>query len=293
MNTKLITHKQSLKYILIAFGLTVGLMFLQFTAAYYANSLALFADSSHLLIHNSSLLIALVSSFFSFKMAQKNSSEKAEIIDIVGGIINGCIFLSLAIVIFATGFERLENHHAGGVNVNPIIMAVSSFFAFCVHCLAAYVLSKGKKHSFNIHAIFLHTFFDCFSTLLTFCASIAILFTGIEHIDSIVSMVIAFFVTYSGTRLLRKCFKKVIYIRKSKLLVKNIDKALYESNCHIVDIHEQSINIDGKQKTYSAHIVLENICIKDKHCDNCLEEINKLLSEKFDINDTIIQLEYS
>jgi len=290
MNKKIITHKQSLKYISIAFCLTALLMVGQFIAAYFANSLALFADGSHLLVHNSSLLIALISSIVSFNLAKKKS-DNAEVIDIMGGMINGAIFLSIAIIICFKGFERLDIE--GGVNINPIIMAISSFIAFLVHCLSAYILSKGRKHSFNIHAIFLHTFFDCISTVLTFSASVVIFFTGFQKIDSLVSFIIASLVAFSGLRLLKKCIKKSLNIRKSKLLIKKIDTTLSKEISHITDIHEQEVSFANGDISYSAHIVLDRCCVSTEHDDQCLVKIQSILSKNFDINDTMIQLEYN
>lgn len=289
MSTSITTHQQSLKYISIAFGLTVALMCAEFIAAYYANSLALFADSTHLLVHNSSLLVALISSIVSFRLASKKSNN-AEVIDIIGGMINCSIFLSIAFIIFFKGFERLD-HHESMLNINPIIMAISSLVAFCVHCLSAYVLSKGRKHSFNIHAIFLHTFFDCISTILTFIASIIIFFTSYTHADSIVSMIIAILVAFSGLRLLKKCIRKAINIHQERSLIVKISKLLKTEFPHIKDLHAEDINIKKDNTIYSAHIVLTKPCTE--HCyDDCLDNIKALLSKKFDINDTILQIEF-
>lgn len=291
MNNSVITHKQSLKYILIAFSLTVLLMIAEFVAAYYANSLALFADSTHLLVHNGSLFIALVTSIVSFRFAS-NKSNNAEVIDIIGGIINCAIFLSIAFIIFLKGFDRLDDHHSS-LDINPIIMAISSIVAFCVHCIAAFVLSKGRKHSFNVHAIFLHTFFDCISTILTFSASLIILFTNFKTVDSIVSIIISILIAFSGIRLLKKCIKKSINIHKSKSLIKRIDNELIKNINHITDIHEQDIRFDNEKTVFAAHIVLDKGCVSCDHNTQCLNEIELILKEKFDINDTIIQLEYN
>jgi cobalt-zinc-cadmium efflux system protein len=277
--------------VIIAFSLTVGLMIGETIAAYFANSLALFADSTHLLVHNSSLMIALISSVVSFNLAKKKSN-KSEVIDIIGGMINCSIFLSIAIIIFFKGFDRLD-HHESMLNINPIIMAISSLVAFCVHCIAAYVLSKGKKHSFNVHAIFLHTFFDCISTILTFIASIIIFFTNFAYADSIVSMIIAILVAFSGIRLLKKCIKKALNLHNNNVLINKISTNLKTEFAHIKDIHEEELNHLKTVKVYSAHIVLNHTCVSHNHNDKCLKEINEFLSKNFDINDTILQLEYT
>lgn len=290
MTTLITTHKNSLKYIITAFSLTMLLMIGQFIAAYFANSLAMFADTGHLLVHNGSLMIALTSSIISFQLAKKKS-DNAEVVDIIGGTINAIIFLSIAVIITVHGFERLHQHNHA-TSINPVIMALTATIAFCVHCLSAYILSKGRKHSFNIHAIFLHTFFDCISTILTFTASIVIFFTGFNKIDSIVSIIIATLIAFSGLRLLKKCAKKALNIHKERRLVKNIQTSLLANFKHIVDIHEQEINFYNNKKTYAAHIVFAKSCANSNHYEECLSKINQLLNEKFDINDTMLQIEY-
>ncbi len=64
--TDITTHQASRKRLLIALSITCSFMVIQLVAAYFANSLAVFADAGHLFVHNSTLFIAILASSIAF-----------------------------------------------------------------------------------------------------------------------------------------------------------------------------------------------------------------------------------
>ena len=110
--TEITTHHASRRRLLIALAITCSFMVIQLIGAYYANSLAVLADAGHLFVHNSSLFIALIASSFAIHLAKtyNDGHQKAELI---GGLINGILYLAISLLILFEGAERFM-HHKGG-----------------------------------------------------------------------------------------------------------------------------------------------------------------------------------
>ena len=200
--TEITTHHASRRRLLIALAITCSFMVIQLVGAYYANSLAVLADAGHLFVHNSSLFIALIASSFAIHLAKtyNDGHQKAELI---GGLINGVLYLAISSLILYEGTERFM-HHKGGheLVINSYLMSVIAAIGFLFHGAAAWVLYKGRKASINVYAVFLHSFFDLISTVSTFAAGVLIYITGWNVIDILSSMLIASFVLFTGIKVI-------------------------------------------------------------------------------------------
>ena len=110
--TEITTHKASRRRLLIALAITCSFMVIQLIGAYYANSLAVLADAGHLFVHNSSLFIALIASSLAIHFA-KTYNDGYQRAELVGGLINGFLYLAISLVILYEGGERFMHHHEG------------------------------------------------------------------------------------------------------------------------------------------------------------------------------------
>ena len=100
--TDITTHQASRRRLLIALTITCTFMVIQVVGAYYANSLAVLADAGHLFVHNSSLFIALIASSVAVYLA-KTYNDGYKRAEYTGGLINGILYLSIAIIILFEG----------------------------------------------------------------------------------------------------------------------------------------------------------------------------------------------
>ena len=118
--TTLTTHKSSQRRLLIALAITSAFMLLQLVGAFYANSLAVYADAGHLFVHNSSLFIALIASTLAIKFG-RTFSDGYRRLELSGGLINGTLYLLISCWILLQGAERLighEHHDEHEININ-------------------------------------------------------------------------------------------------------------------------------------------------------------------------------
>lgn len=288
--TTLTTHKSSQRRLLIALAITSVFMLIQVFGAFYANSLAVYADAGHLFVHNSSLFIALIASTLAIKFGQ-TFSDGYRRLELSGGLINGILYLLISSWVLFQGAERLLGHeHHDEHEINTFLMSSIASLGFLFHAASAFVLYKGRKDSINVYAVFLHTFFDLLSTVVTFITSIIIHTTGLTIVDSMSSILISFFVLFTGSKLLYKCIKGLFFNGVRLPSLKKIETAL-QSVAHIENIHNLTVNNDNGDVIVGAHVVLKQKCTLEKHDEICRFQIETVLKEEFNITQSVLQIE--
>jgi cobalt-zinc-cadmium efflux system protein len=288
--TTLTTHKSSQRRLLIALAITSVFMVIQVIGAFYANSLAVYADAGHLFVHNSSLFIALIASTLAIKFG-RTFSDGYRRLELSGGLINGVLYLLISCWILLQGAERLLGHeHHDEHEINTFVMSAVASLGFLFHAASAFVLYKGRKDSVNVYAVFLHTFFDLLSTIVTFITSIVIHVTGWTIFDSLSSILISIFVLYTGSKLLYKCIKGLFFNGVKLPALKKIEKALHEIE-HIDNVHNLIVKSEDSVVIVGAHIVLKYKCTLEKHDEICRFQIEKVLKEQFNIDKSVLQIE--
>ena len=288
--TEITTHHASRRRLLIALAITCSFMVIQLIGAYYANSLAVLADAGHLFVHNSSLFIALIASSFAIHLAKtyNDGHQKAELI---GGLINGILYLAISLLILYEGAERFM-HHKGGheLVINSYLMSVIAAIGFLFHGAAAWVLYKGRKASINVYAVFLHSFFDLISTVSTFAAGVLIYITGWNVIDILSSMLIASFVLFTGIKVIVSCIKG-LHSNKAKLPdVADIETEITTME-HVANVHNVTVVRKNKKVIVGAHVVLKQHCTVEKHDEACRLKVEQLLLSRFKVNKSVLQIE--
>ncbi|KPH63438.1 zinc transporter [Pseudoalteromonas porphyrae] len=288
--TDITTHKASRRRLLIALAITCSFMVIQVIGAYYANSLAVMADAGHLFVHNSSLFIALIASSLAIHLA-KNYNDGYQKAELSGGLLNGCLYLAISMVILFEGGERFLHHHEGqGAPVNSYLMSVIAATGFLFHGAAAWVLYKGRKASINVYAVFLHSFFDLISTVSTFIAGVLIYLTGWTVIDILSSMLIALFVMFTGVKVIISCVKG-LWLNKAKLPdVGDIESAISKVE-HVENVHNVTVIRREKELVVGAHVVLKQHCTKEKHDEACRLKVEQLLAQQFNVVTSVLQIE--
>lgn len=288
--TDITTHKASRRRLLIALCITSVFMVIQFIAAHFANSMAVLADAGHLFVHNSSLVVALIASSVAIKLASNyhQGSYRAEL---VGGLVNGILYLLIALTIIISGGDKLLDHHQGDDHdVDSFIMTVVSGVGFLFHTASALILYKGRKDSINVYAVFLHSFFDLLSTVVTFIVGIVIYLTHWHYVDLISSIVISLFVLYTGVKVIIKCTKGLLQDSAQLPDITIIEKALAKIE-HISEVHNVTVVNEGNKLIAGAHLVLKASCTKEKHDELCRLAAERCLESQFFIKHSVLQIE--
>src|SRR3954467_10064673 len=107
METHRHTHaKSALKPALIV---TAAFMVAEFIGALYTNSLALLADSGHMLTDVAALSLSLAATWFATRRATPQKTFGFYRVEILATLLNGVFLVLIALYIFYEAYGRLKN----------------------------------------------------------------------------------------------------------------------------------------------------------------------------------------
>jgi len=99
-----------------ALAITAAFLVAEFVGALYTNSLALLADSGHMLTDVAALSLSLAASWFTTRRATPQKTYGFHRVEILAALLNGVILVLIALYIFYEAWGRLTNPpevHAG------------------------------------------------------------------------------------------------------------------------------------------------------------------------------------
>lgn len=247
--------------ILVAFLLNISFSILELIGGIFTNSIAIISDAIHDFGDATSIGIA-------YFLEKKSKREPDEVYtygyarySILGAIItNTILILGSAFVIFGA-IKRIINPEV--INYNGMI--IFAIFGVTINFMAAYFTREGD--SLNQKAVNLHMLEDVLGWVVVLVGAIAIKFTEITVIDSIMSIFVAVFILVNAL----KSYKKIVDLFLEKIPegidVEEIKKHLVEIE-GIQDIHHIHVwSMDGVNNYATMHVVTTTENTKCLKCE--------------------------
>src|SRR4029434_9515850 len=160
--------KSALKPALI---ITSAFLIAEFIGALYTNSLALLADSGHMLTDVAALSLSLAASWFATRRTTPQKTFGFYRVEILAALLNGVLLILIALYIFYVAYHRLTN--------TPEVEAGWMLIVACVglvaNLLSAYLLFGEHRHSLNVRGAMFHVVSDAVGSVCAIVASVAIL----------------------------------------------------------------------------------------------------------------------
>jgi cobalt-zinc-cadmium efflux system protein len=271
----------SLKRALIITGV---FLVAEFAGALYTNSLALLADSGHMVTDVAALSLSLAATWFSTRRTTPQKTFGFYRVEILAALLNGVFLILISLYIFYQAWGRLGNPP----EVKAGWMLIVALVGLSANIASAYLLFGSRAESLNIRGAFFHVLSDAVGSLGAVIASLAILFGGYEIADPIISAIVG-----------------VMILCSSWILIRDAVDILLEgtpSHVNIVTLQEQLREIPGVGSVHDLHVwtltsgVLAMSCHAVMSADNfsqssILAKVKALAREEFKIDHTTIQIE--
>ena len=318
---KLTSHLDAQKRLRYAFMLGVLYVVIVFSGGLYAGSLSLVADSVHMVAHSAALFVALIASAMAQRTQVKGQYQRTEAL---GGYSNGLLLCVIGVMLCYEASTRLweayqasveaathahhehdhdhERHaydghigHEGHSHkIDASLMGMIALIGLVLHALSAWILYGGRKQSLNVYALYLHIFYDVAATLLTLGVSIAIAYTEMTWLDGLASLGISLLIIRGAIKMLCRSGRIITGKLPDDLSVDHIRTSILGNFSHVKDIHHLVIENRGQDHyAMSGHIVMDHTCLEDHHWRTCQKDVEQLLRDKFNIQDVILQVEFS
>src|SRR5689334_8331251 len=188
--------KGSLKTALI---ISAAFMVAEFIGALYTNSLALLADSGHMLTDVAALSLSLFAIRFATRRATPRMTYGFYRVEILAALVNGVFLVLVAIYIFYEAFTRFRNPETVKADW-MLVVAVIGLFA---NASSAWLLFGKHHENLNIRGAFFHVLTDALGSVGAILASIAILVGGYVLADPLISIVVAVLILWSSWMVIR------------------------------------------------------------------------------------------
>lgn len=279
--------KVSGKRLLITIVLNVTITVVQIVGGIVSGSMALLSDASH----NFSDVLSLIISYVATKLSSKENSinetfgfKRAEIF---AAFINAFTLVVIAIFIMSQAIIKFFNPELITADIVIYLAALS----ILLNGASVLLIKEDAKKSINIKSAYLHLFTDMLTSVAVLVSGLAIKYYQLYWFDSVISILIAFYLIYHSWSILKTTFKILMQFTPNNIDVNEIAKKI-NSIVEIENIHHIHIwQLDENEIILDAHIdTKKNISIKE------FEEIHSQIAivlKEFKINHFTIQPEFS
>lgn len=179
--------------------LTAGYALIQAAGGWLSGSLALVADSGHMLSDAAALALALVAYRVARRAADAAASYGYHRVRVLAALANGAALLLLVAWITWEAVSRLREP----VEVMAGPMLVVAVIGLLVNLAGAFILMRGESGDQNLKGALLHVIGDLLGSVGAIGASVGILLTGWTALDPILSVLVAVLVLRSAWGLVK------------------------------------------------------------------------------------------
>jgi cobalt-zinc-cadmium efflux system protein len=179
------------------FIFTAGYAAVQAVGGWISGSLALIADSGHMVSDAAALLLALVAYRVARRPVDGTRTYGFHRVRVLAALANGATLLLLVAWITWEAIQRINQP----VEVMAGPMLIVATIGLFVNLMGVWILSRGKKGDSNLRGALLHVVGDLLGSVGAIAAAIGIMLTGWTILDPLLSVLVAILVVRSAWKL--------------------------------------------------------------------------------------------
>ncbi len=262
-----------------------GFSGVEFSVGLLSHSLALIAESGHMLADGLALGIAILA----HRLTQIAASAQAPFgyrrVEILAALANGVGLLAVAGWV---GWEAIAQLHEPHADILSTPMLITAVVGLGINSINALLLHRHSHHDLNVRGAFLHIVSDILGSMGVIVAAIAVGALGWVWADRLVSIGVAVIIAASALPLIRQSLHILL------------EKSPRHLDLHAIQVHLDSFEsvltaanvrvwaIAPGQEILSAHLTVATL---DGHERDCLlRQITESLQQKFGIQDICLQM---
>lgn len=258
---------------------------IEFVGGLMTGSLALLADSLHMISDVAALALSLLAVWMASRPASDRRTFGNSRAEILAALANGLALAVVAVFISIHAIERFmvpRGVEGGGV----IVVATGGLI---INLASLWILAAGRSESLNIRGAWLHVASDTLASIGVILSGFGIWAFGWLWLDPAMSILVSVLVLFSAWQLIREALDVLMEtvpghldpeaIRDSLLAVPGV------SALHCLHIW----TIGSGEISLSSHLVVDPV----HEPERLLQDIRGRLTERFKIDHTTIQIEIS
>jgi len=283
------SHQLSGKKLFISIILNISITVAQFIGGIISGSLSLLSDAVHNLSDVISLIISYIANILTNRKKQTSQQtfgyKRAEI---VAAFINSASLIVIAVFLAFEAVKRLKNP----VELESNIVIALALLAIFANGFSVLLLKNDAHHNLNMKAAYLHLLSDMLTSVAVLIGGLLMKFFQIYWLDGVLTIIISLYLLFMSWHIFRDSLYILMLFTPKHIKIEEIQKEIIKidgvKNMHHVHIWQ----LNDSELHFDAHIEFKkdiSLSEFDKKC----KEIEKILSEKFDIHHSFLQPEYA
>jgi len=272
----------------LSWSLVATLLFVavEVTAGLKAGSLSLLSDAGHNATDALALLLAWVGVWFQGKPADDVKTFGYQRAGVLVAFVNALTLVLLSGWIFWEGYDRLLHPQP----VMPLVMIGVASMGLLLNGGIMFGLNAARHTDINIKSAFVHMLGDLLGSAAIVIGGIAMYFSHVLQIDTILSLVIAALIVYTAWDIIKESLNILLEGLPRGIELGEVAQALRVVE-GVLDIHDLHIwSLGSNSRAMSCHVVIDDVPPSESNC--VLERINHLLDHNFRIGHTTVQFEH-
>jgi cobalt-zinc-cadmium efflux system protein len=264
-------------------AITALYMVAEVVGGFLTGSLALLADSGHLLGDVLGLAMAVAAIRFARRPATADKTYGFYRAEILAALVNSIALLAVAVWILYAAWQRLSEP---SVHVEAIPMLLVACGGLGVTLVGVALLHGGAQQSLNVRGAFLEVVGDLLGSIGTIFAALIILASGWAAADAIVSALIGVFIVPRAWGLLRSVVDVLLEATPQHLDMRQIEDTM-RSVPGVASVHDLHIwTITSGFDAMSGHVRSNG-----RSSDDTLHDLRSMLRDRFGIEHVTLQVE--
>jgi cobalt-zinc-cadmium efflux system protein len=254
-----------------------------------AHSLALISEAGHNASDMLAIILSFVAVYFQSRPATDRKTFGYQRAGVLAAFVNALTLIVLALWIGISALHRLY----APVAVEPKLMMMVAAAGVLMNGGIAALLWKFSG-DVNIRSVFLHMLGDTLSTAAVIAGGAGILFTHLQWIDPVLSLIIAGMILVSSWGIVRETLNILLEGTPKNLSLAEIRTSM-AAVAGVADVHDLHVwSLGSSSHALASHVTID--CSEDREmsvadCAGILDKIKDALWDKFHISHTTIQFE--
>jgi cobalt-zinc-cadmium efflux system protein len=275
--------QKSGKRLILVVALTGLYMFAEFFGGLWTGSLALLADSGHMLADVAALLLALMALWFGARPATSQKTFGYHRLEILAALVNGVGLTLISFFIFYEAYLRLS----APPSIRSVPMTIVAAGGLIINLICAGLLHHDRQDDLNMRGAWLHIIGDALGSLGAIIAGGLIAVWGWNAADPLISILIGVLIVWSSWHLMREATNVLLEGTPAHISLAAVEDAILEtegvSNVH--DLHVWTIT--SGREALSAHVIHGHSISQPF----LLKELRTKLHDRFGVDHLTIQME--
>ncbi len=278
------TAKKTSRILWISMAATLAYVLLTLVAGIRAHSLALLSEAGHNASDFLALALSFVAVYFQTRPPTSQKTFGYQRAGVLAAFLNAATLIVISLWIAIEAIHRLSSP----VLVQPRLMMIVAACGVLMNGVIAALLWTVAK-DVNMRSAFIHMAGDTLSTAAVIAGGAGILFTHLNWIDPVLSLLIAAMILWSSVDIVRETLNILLEGTPRGLSLSHI-RQHFESIDGVINVHDLHVwSLGSQSHALACHVLISDI--PPSESDGILQKINSLAKDHFHIHHTTIQFE--